>query len=142
MSPTESPASDPESPDVPKAPKAEPEVTSFKLRKKSKKITIEDEVGKESSFTVWELSGPMRDKYVTFVTGKTRGLSGGATSMKDVEGIQSHLICMSVVEDATGKYVTPNFVSTWSATAQQGIFKIAQKLSGLGQDAEEEAKND
>jgi hypothetical protein len=127
-----------DAPPPPTAPEAD-----FSLDLKHKSFTIKEAggEGKVRTYAAWELTGPERDRYITFVTGRLKGVTGGGTVLRDQEGLQANLICRAVEDDA-GRTVSAAFVNTWPSSVQEKVFKLCQQLSGLGATAEEDAKND
>lgn len=95
-----------------------------------------------ASYTLKELSGAQRDAYLDTVGERMRyDEKGNPKGIKTFKGMQAELICRSLT-DSNGVLVKKEVVSTWPASVQDGLFKAAQNLSELGNEAVDEAKND
>lgn len=117
-------------------------MATFSLKRKTEEITIEDDNGVEVTYTVRELSGAERDKFLSAMSAKLRyNDKGEAVGMKNYDGVESHLVALALM-DSEGKPVPQNTIKDFPASTQKGIFEIAQRLSGLDKDSAEAAKNE
>lgn len=117
-------------------------MAKISTRRKTIPVELEDDSGVVRKFTLKELSGPLRDKYLNFQQTKFKFTADGKSqTIKDVTGLYTKLIAESLF-DENGNSVPESVIDTWSSSAQSELFKLAQKLSGLDNKAEEDAKND
>ncbi len=116
----------------------------FTAKLKQEAFILETEDG-DKEYTVRELVGRARDKLLTKQVLRYKIGADGKPSgaIKDLDGYQADLLCQSVY-DERGTPVPINVIHNWPSSLQSELFKIAQKLSGLGnqEEAEVEAKND
>lgn len=115
----------------------------FSLKLAEKKISIPvDDVGTERTFTLRELTGLQRDKYAESVRSRLeRDNTGRAIGMKNVTGFFASLISLCLY-DETDKLVPAADIQAWPTRLQKWVHDEAEKLSGLDQDAKENAKNE
>lgn len=132
-----------DTPPVMPAPESEPEeILSFTLVRKEKKVRLESGDGKSAIFILRECSGPDRAAFQNNVGSRVRTLPGSTdTYISNHAGLQEDLIgrCMYQADGTTK--VKESALKTWPASILDGLFKICQTLNGLGQGAEEAAKN-
>lgn len=121
---------------------AEPK--KFTSKRKTIPVEVEDENGVSHSYTLRELSGTLRDKYLNRMRQRSApgaGEGAGFAQFKNYEGFVADLLCLSLF-DADGKAVDGKVIQEWGSATQMELFKMAQEMSGLGKAAVEEAKND
>lgn len=99
--------------------------------------------GKEESFILKEMEGPDRDNWMNHLSKRMiKDKDGTRTNtLKSYDGIQATLLSMCVY-DESNKLVPQEVITKWPAKMQTDLFRRAQKMSGLGDESEEEAKND
>lgn len=99
-------------------------------------------------YSICEMTGTLRDQYLADTKSRTR-MNGDKMEMDSYEGLYADLLCRCL-RDKDGKLLTKQEVQEFPSSAQQTLFKEAQKLNGLfgeekeqGQEeAEEQAKNE
>ena len=115
----------------------------FSLKRKEEPVIIEAEDGSEKTWTLRELSGEERNKFLNQMKSRMKvGVDGGAI-VKNFDGFHSALLVLSLVDDA-GEPVGKDVIEAMPSTMQGKLFKKAQKLSGLDNapDDEDAEKND
>ena len=120
---------------------SEPIVLNFDLLLNTQPVMLK-EGGQEKLYTLQELTGSERDKYLNFMKGRMKVNSDGTRGgIDDFNGLQARLLSMTL-KDPEGKLVPEEVLQKWPARVQTLLFKESQKLSGLDDKAEEKAKND
>ena len=118
---------------------------SFTLQLAEQPIEIVRADGTPATYTLRELTGLTRDQYVTgFMARLNRDpTTGKILGMKDIRGMYAALLCLSLF-DENNQPVAANVIQGWPAKMQRALYEMAQKISGLQDEAErtEEAKND
>lgn len=110
-------------------------------RRKSIPVVLETEEGGEKNFTLQEMTGKMRDDYLTGVAGKMRyNTEGKPCGLKSYQDLQSGLLSFCLYEN--GSLVPIKEIRELPATAQKALFLQAQELNSLQEDIEEVVKND
>lgn len=132
-----------------------PKVIRRKLKRETIPVFLEDEQGQVRGYVLQELDGSGRDAYMNDTAGRMRiGPDGRPQGIKNFNGLQASLIHRSLFEaeleeqgdeiiiKSIGKQVDIKVISSWPSGTQQELFDAAQQLSGLGKNAQQEAKND
>lgn len=118
----------------------------FKLRlKQIDGIEIEDVDGTVIPCVLRELAGHQRDTYIGKSLDRVKlGSDGKPTTIRNMAGFQIDLIAMSLYKVVDEQPFSPASINQWPASVQSELFKMAQELSGLTNEAktEEDAKND
>lgn len=112
----------------------------FDLTRKERRVKIKDKDGVVTEYILRELTGPGRDKYINGLSRRMKTIKGGGTIISDSEGLQADLISRSLF-DKSGQMIPSVIIQKWPAGVLSKLFKAAQRLSGLGDDAEEDAGN-
>lgn len=124
------------------SPDAEEEVVRIRLVRKTKKVDVEDENNKVQRYTLCEMVGAQRDKWLNNWSARVRtDRSGNVIGMKTFDDLQAALIAKCLY-DENGELVKQEVISRWPATAQKQLFELCQKMNGLDSDSEEEEKKD
>lgn len=111
----------------------------FKKTLKTLPVEIEGDDGTVELWTLRELSGTLRNKYLTAANKKVVMKNG--VEVRDFTGSCSDLLTLCLFNPA-GSTVTANVIDEWPSEMQLEIFQMAVKLSGLDKKArEEEEKN-
>ncbi len=116
----------------------------FSLERKEIEVDLTDpSSGVTTPYVMRELTGKGRDSYLTSISGRL-DTKGGATSVKNFDGLQAALLSRVLFEDVDGKYkqVTEATIQAWPARIQSALFDEARGMNGLGDGAGEEAGND
>lgn len=113
----------------------------FSLELAKQEVKLKDLAGELQTYTIQEMTGLERDKYLTQFNSKMRTTPDGRSMMTDFKNIQGLLLSFTVRDELT-KTVDIKTIEGWPASVQKGLFLIAQKLNGLDSGAEESAKND
>jgi len=114
----------------------------LKLNRKEIPVVLEDENGQEKKYTLKELSGAERNKYLNKMTNRVKtDRSGKAMGIKSFDGFQADLLKLCLFDDEENP-VTEEMIEDLPASTQQEIFECAQKLSGLDMTVDEEEKNE
>lgn len=119
------------------------DILELDLTRKSETIKIKDpKTGEVKVYTLKEMSGLERDQWMNKMSKSFKlGADGKSTGIADYTGIHYILISRCLYDD-TDKLISEQIISQWPASAQKILFDKCQKLNGLGEDAEEEAKKD
>lgn len=110
----------------------------YSRRLKTKPVEIENEQGVVEVWTLKELTGADRNRFLN-VQGKKIKTQNGV-EVKDYTGLCSDLLCLCLVSPHD-KLVTAAEVDSWPSEMQMDIFKDAISLSGLDKKSEDETKN-
>lgn len=114
------------------------EVTTFSADLEEMPIVIGTE-----RFVLKEMNGKARDAYGKFVMSKTRyDAQGKPCGMSDVTDLHAELLSRTLYREGSSAPVDKTWANTLPAKTQSGLFKLAQKLSALDDNAEADAKKD
>lgn len=114
-------------------------VLNLDLCFKEVKVNLRDASGTSRPYTLRELDGKGRDTYMNDVNSRMKYEKGQANGMKDMAGLQSKLIHLSL-RTAEGHSVSVEEISSWNSSTVEALYKKAQELSGL-KDVEGEKAN-
>lgn len=117
------------------------EIKRYVLKKKTIPIEIEQPDGQVRQCELRELSGAERNAYLNVQSRKVVQKGDGTGQVKDFTGMCSDLLCRCLYDDA-GTAIAANIIDTWPSEMQLELFKEAQRLSGLSNEGELEAKKD
>lgn len=119
------------------------EVKRFSLSFKEIPIEIIDpETARPRPYILREFPGAERDAWLNALTSRVRTLPNGKQGgIKNFTGMQADLISRCLF-DEENKLVSVNTIQKWPASVQIAIHEMCQKLCGLDDAAEGEAKND
>jgi len=109
---------------------------NFKLSREELPVILD---GK--NYKLKELTGKQRDTFLNNVGQRMNFVAGKAQGMKSYDGLQSSLLALCLYDDAD-KLVSEKDIQEYPASVQTKLFKAAQELNGLDEEAVEEAKND
>lgn len=118
------------------------EVLEFDLNPQEQQIVLNGPHGKQK-YTLREMSGTARDKYLTKMSEKFElSANGSVGRIKSFEGHQAALIAMCLFNDQN-QPVPEDIIKNFPAQVQTRIHEICEKMNGLDvKKAKEEAKND
>jgi len=108
----------------------------FTLSLKEVPVTLD---GKE--YKLVELNAKQRDQFLNGVGGRMKYVNGKLQGMSNYEGLQASLLSLCLY-DSEGKLVKTDIIQSFPAGLVSKLFKEAQKISGLDEDAAQESKND
>ena len=118
---------------------------SFSLKLEELSINITDAEGTEQVYTIRELTGEQRDRYLNTIGGRMKFNSAGKMAgLNNYKDLQSGFLALCIY-DNENKLVPVKTLQSWPASVLEEIFKIAQKLSGMDKGIEEdddETKNE
>jgi len=109
----------------------------FKLDRKTVSLEMEIE-GVPKSYTLKELTGLDRDKYMEFLNNKSTG-KGMDRWVKDPVNIQAKLISMCLY-DEMDKPVQITAIQKYPSSVVQALYMECEDISGLAVDEKELAK--
>jgi hypothetical protein len=129
------------------------EEMSFDLERKIVKVNLRDpKSGETKTYALQEMDGTLRDEYLNAVKSKLVQSADGKTSrVTDFKGLQGSLLAKSLflstfdgdkLVSISSEPVSLDFIQALPASCQAALLKKAKDLSGLGEDAEDKAKND
>ncbi len=119
----------------------------YSLKRREYEFQVDNGDETFDSYILRELTGALRDQYLTNLNNRMR-TRGGSQTIQDFNGIQSDLLACCVYkitgDEPEGKLVSKQTLQSWPSSMLQDLFDQAQEISGLkSQEAEEkEAKND
>jgi len=112
----------------------------LKLERKEMPVILEGPNGEEK-FTLRELSGAERNKYLNKMTNRVKMTKDGkAAGIKSFDGFQADLLKLSLFDEGD-EPVSVDVIEELPSSTQQKLFDEAQKLSGLDSEPDNEAKN-
>lgn len=113
------------------------------LRRKEVPVVLEDdEGGVEKKWTLRELDGTERNKYLNKMTSRVKiSRDGKAVGIKSFDGFQADLLKVSLF-DENDEPISVEEIEGLPSSTQQTLFEKAQELSGLDTDAGELEKKD
>jgi hypothetical protein len=128
--------------ETPPEPTPEPEVKRFRLVRKQIPVELEDAGGKVLRCVMRELDGQERDKFLNIMSTRMKtDAKGKPSGVKDFTNLQASLLVASLFKP-DGKPFTSAELQKFPSSTQTELFKMAQKLSGLDEKPEDDAKND
>lgn len=110
-------------------------------KRKEVPVVLERENGEERHVLLREMSGKMRDDYLTGIAGKMRYNSQGKPAgLKSFQDLQAGLLSFCLYE---GEELVPlKEIREFPASVQKTLFEKAQKMNALEkEDLEETVKN-
>ena len=117
------------------------EIMRCTLKLKSVPVIFETEEGTEKKGTIKELTGKLRDQYLTSMSGKMKYDDKGRPSgIKTFDGLQAGLLALCLY-DEDNELIPIADIQKFPSTTQDDLYKKAQELSALNIKGEEEAKN-
>lgn len=119
---------------------ADKETLILSLQRAEVDVVLDGPDGEQKQWTLRELSGSERNKYLNKMTNRVKVGPGGATGIKSFDGFQSDLLCLCLV-DEDGKPVSKEIIEDLPSKTQQVLFDKAQKLSGLDTKKEDDEGN-
>jgi len=117
----------------------ETETQDFTVDREEKPLTIDGD-----AHVLIELDGRQRDKYLTRINKRVRiGPDGKQNGMKTFDGLQASLIaaCLVKIEGDKRVPVPLEIIQNWPARTIDGVYKLAQKLSALGDEGKKKTKD-
>lgn len=120
-----------------------PSELNFSLEYRTVPVKLKDpNTDRLLEYTLRELSGTDRDKYLNTLANRMKVTAGGKPAgIKDFKDLQADLVSRSLV-DLEGNNVPVAIIQRWPVHVQTELFKMAQKLSALEEADKDEAKND
>ena len=121
-------------------------ITELKLRMNRKVIpfSLMDDEHSDNSIEgfVQEMTAKQRDEYLEEMRKRTKfDEKGKPIGLTDFKEINLPLLSRCLV-DKSKKPLNKELIGSMPAEAQKQLFEVSQLLNGLGQQGEEEAKND
>lgn len=117
----------------------------FSTKLKIVPIVIEDENGVPQDYVLRELNGDERDTYTADMGRRTTMQNGKPTGLSDYKNLYSGLVALSLrMVDSSGNYrgVKQDVIQKWPSTVITALFRKVKEISGLDDDAEDDAKNE
>lgn len=117
-------------------------MAKISLKRKEIAVELEDGNGIVKNYTLRELDGTQRDKFLNIMSETMKnGPDGRPVGLKTFENFQANLLTKSLF-DESNQPVPVQVIQTWPTSALTTLFDMAQKISALAPDAKVEAKND
>jgi hypothetical protein len=102
---------------------------------------LRDKEGEIRTYTMRELTGEEREAYLNGIRDKFEVMPNGKSRVRNFTGLQSGLLAKCVYDD-NGALVPLKLINKWPAKLQSDLYKRANKMSGMDETAEDDAKND
>jgi hypothetical protein len=119
----------------------EPNVLRLRLVRSEKPVEIEDAQGMVHTFTLREMVGLERDRWLNSMGDRVKvDGSGKMIGLRKFENMQASLITKCLY-DQHGQLVQEKVISTWPSTAQKALFEMCKEMNGLNDEDEEKEKN-
>lgn len=118
------------------------EPVKLTLKLKTIPIELEQEDGLVKTFVLQELTGAERDVYVDLMVKRVKtNARGEPTGIRSAEGMQAQLLARCLRDEDGGKLEVKE-IQNFPSTTLNDLFDLAQELNGLGEEAEDQVKND
>lgn len=106
-------------------------------------VEIETAEGVVEDFILRETDGKGRDAYLNNLGTRMKTTANGKPAgLKNFTGLQSNLLAMCLFKKGEDKPVKEDFIQSLPSSTVKFLYEEAQKLCGIGDGAEEDAKND
>jgi chitinase len=116
------------------------DVVVIRLQRKEKKVKLVEESGTERNLTLKEMTGANRDRYRTSDAKRFKmSADGKSIQVGDLLNQQADLIA-ACLYDEYGKPVPVSEIAQWTASVQESLFELCQKMNGMNKAAEDDAK--
>ena len=107
------------------------EILRLKLVRKETPVILEGEDGEEKKFTLKELNGAERNKYLNKMKHRVKmGADGKTATITDFNGFQADLLYVSLF-DENNEAVPVAEIENLPSSTQQALFEKSQNLSAL-----------
>lgn len=118
-------------PEVPEDPPEPEQNLEFELELQSKPVKLKNK-GVVTGYTLKELNGTDRDKYISLMSSKVlfSKESSKPIGLKNYDGVDLKLIHLSLY-DASGARVSEAVIGSWPGKVVSSLAAAAMKLSGL-----------
>ncbi len=117
-------------------------MSEYSIACDEEEIVLTGKDGKKLELVMRELDNAGREAYLSNVTKRMKTNSQGVQTLDDVGGLQSSLLTKCLFWQGTDKPVEVKEIQSWKAKTVQTLFEKAQRMAGLNEGAEAEAKND
>ena len=114
---------------------SEEQALSFSLKLKSVPITVELKDSTNVKYSLKELSGLDRDEFLQDMKGRTVLDKDGKEDISNFKGLQALLLKRSLYDSSDAK-VSAEALDSFPSSVLTMLYKEAQKLSGMVEDAE------
>lgn len=122
-----------------------PDKLELPLRLRTIPVELADGTNIKQAF-LQEMTGEERDDYLDWVKQKFGGRmpsqEGDTSALKSFKDMQAHLVSRTLFEAATEVRIDLAEVRKYPARTLQLLYSTTQQLSALGEEEEEETKND
>ena len=120
----------------------------YELELKNEPVKMKNADGVVLGYSLNELSGKERDKYLNTIAARTKTLPNGKSTVHNFEGMQADLLLRSMLRTtneegetlAVSVKLKKEEIQAWPARVQSSLFKRAQKLSGLNEEEKKEGE--
>jgi len=116
-------------------------MATFTLKLQEEPITIEKADGSEVTYFVRELNGRELESYLNDSRKNIIMSNGEVVGMKSFDGMYTNLLARCTYDEESHLVLKPD-MDLWPASFQKEIFNIAQRISKLGKDKEDEGGNE
>jgi hypothetical protein len=114
----------------------------YSLARKEEEVEFEDEHGNVVVYTLREMTGIKRDKWLNANSTRMKyDREGNPVGMKVFDNFQAALIAQCLY-DARGAMVPESTISNWPSSLQSELFQKCQQMNALTVQSREEAKKD
>lgn len=125
---------------------SEKEVLRFSLALETIDVELESpETGDVTKYILREMDGSARDSYLSFIGKRMKANESGDSTVTNFDGLQANMLhsCLFRIND-DGKEVTvpTGTIQKFPSRVIGALFEKAKAISGMDDEAEEEAGND
>lgn len=114
----------------------------YDLKLKEVPIKLKDANGIVADYYLKEIDGTARDQHMSDMANRFAiGPDGKPTSLRNMSGMYASFLQVCLFKVGIKEPLAMEFLQSIPASVQEKLYKKAQLLSGLGEEAEEVAKN-
>lgn len=120
------------------------EALVFSLKRQEIPVVLQEVDGTEGKFTLREMDGLSRDRYITASSKSMTISKDGTAKVESFDGMMANLISLCLF-DCEDKSVSVKVIQSFPASVSDDLYKACSDMNKLGKDTdkkEEEAKND
>jgi len=113
----------------------------FKLDLREERVVLESRKHGKREYVIREMTGKARDAYLTHQA-KNMSIEGdGVKKIRSFNGMFSQLLSRCIYDGETNELVPEKEILDWPAATIEALFDIANNLSSLTEESQEEAGN-
>ena len=125
---------------------SEKEVMRFSLALETVDVELESpETGEVTNYILREMDGAARDSYLSFIGKRMKSNEAGDATVTNFDGLQANMLhsCLFRINDDGKEVRVPTgTIQKFPSRVIGALFEKAKAISGMDDEAEEEAGND